>query len=170
MKVIKCSAYIAETLEDYEDLYPEHLYIILKDYQEFDRNLEFRCFVNKDTISICQRSTEHVFVDMESKEVYRERIEKFVKEVVKPKFGKERFVVDLFVGKKGGIKIIDIGPWREFTNPLLFGWEELEALEAGELRLVTNEEEIMYEDLGNYNKPNEEEMKWLMQEIAGYKP
>lgn len=146
------------------------MYIILKEYQEFDRNLEFRCFVNKEIISICQRSTEHVFVDMESKEVYRERIEKFVKEVVKPKFGKERFVVDLFVGKKGGIKIIDIGPWREFTNPLLFGWEELEGLEEGEFRLVTNEEEIMYEDLGNYNKPNEDEMKWLMQEIAGYKP
>ena len=65
----------------------------------------------------------------------------------------------------GEVRVVDIGPWREFTNPLLFQWEELEALTKGELRVVSCAEEIMYEDTLSYNNPNQEEILELMRQI-----
>lgn len=42
------------------------------------------------------------------------------------------FVFDVYVdpiSKENKVWLIDLNPWREFTNPLLFTFEELEALE-----------------------------------------
>ena len=55
LNVLKCSEYIGEILWDYEHLFPQHLYLILRKYSSVNVNLEFRCFVNEGVISASQR-------------------------------------------------------------------------------------------------------------------
>ncbi|CAL9749954.1 unnamed protein product [Musa acuminata subsp. burmannicoides] len=53
-------------------------------------------------------------------------IQAFFSEVVGPTFESESYTFDVYVTSDGRVKLIDFNPWRAFTLPLLFTWEELE--------------------------------------------
>lgn len=60
-------------------------------------------------------------------------LEKFFDDIVEPRFESDNYAFDVYVTKEDQrVKVLDFSPWREFTLPLMFDWEELEEEGFGE--------------------------------------
>lgn len=104
---------------------PYHL--VLRKYVNFNPSLEFRCFVrNRKLLCMCQRDQNHYDFLFDMRDSLRSRIQSFFDEKLKNSFPEPNFVFDVYVpAPHQRVWLVDINPWAERTDPLLFSWLEI---------------------------------------------
>lgn len=130
---------------------PYHL--VLRKYVNFNPALEFRCFVrNRVLLCICQRDQNHFEFLFPMRDSLRSRIQTFFDEKLRDTFPDRNFVFDVYIPPPHQrVWLVDINPWAERTDPLLFSWMEIlnmkdpvneddyrDLLEGGFVRLSVN--------------------------------
>lgn len=113
---------------------PYHL--VLRKSFNLNPSLEFRCFVRqRRLIAISQREMNYFDFLFELQPKFQRVIEKFLEENLLSKFGEENFVFDVYIPPPHDkVWLIDINPWDERTDPLLFSWLELLDMEVPEVK------------------------------------
>lgn len=144
---------IAHEGDEKEEVIPYHL--ILRKYVNFNPSLEFRCFVrDRVLICLCQRDQNHFDFLFSMRESLLLRIQSFFDEKLKNTFPDPNFVFDVYVPTPGDrVWLVDVNPWAERTDPLLFSWMEIlemkapiqeedyaDLLEGGFVRLAINQD------------------------------
>ncbi|KAL4927462.1 cell proliferation protein CDC123 [Aspergillus undulatus] len=107
---------------------PEVKYsLVLRQYVNFNPSLEFRCFVrNRILLCICQRDQNHFDFLFPMRDMLRSRIQSFFDEKLKDSFPDSSFVFDVYIpAPHQRVWLIDINPWAQRTDPLLFSWLEI---------------------------------------------
>ncbi|KAJ5622929.1 hypothetical protein N7490_011534 [Penicillium lividum] len=104
---------------------PYHL--VLRKYANFNPSLEFRCFVrNRKLLCMCQRDLNHFDFLFEMRDMFRSRIQAFFDEKLRDTFPDPNFVFDVYVpAPHQRVWLVDINPWAQRTDPLLFSWLEI---------------------------------------------
>ncbi|KAK1149851.1 hypothetical protein N8T08_003407 [Aspergillus melleus] len=104
---------------------PYHL--VLRKYVNFNPSLEFRCFVrNRVLLCLCQRDQNHFDFLFPMRDSLRSRIQAFFDEKLKDTFPDPNFTFDVYLPPPHQrVWLVDINPWAERTDPLLFGWLEI---------------------------------------------
>ncbi|KAJ5612693.1 hypothetical protein N7510_005887 [Penicillium lagena] len=104
---------------------PYHL--ILRKYVNFNPSLEFRCFVrNRTLLCMTQRDQNHFDFLFPMRDMLRSRIQSFFDEKLRDTFPDPNFVFDVYLPPPHQRAwLIDINPWAQRTDPLLFGWLEI---------------------------------------------
>ncbi|CAL5868604.1 uncharacterized protein PFLUO_LOCUS2831 [Penicillium psychrofluorescens] len=104
---------------------PYHL--ILRKYVNFNPSLEFRCFVrNRTLLCMTQRDMNHFDFLFPMRDALRSRIQSFFDEKLRDTFPDPNFVFDVYLPPPHQRAwLIDINPWAQRTDPLLFGWLEI---------------------------------------------
>lgn len=104
---------------------PYHL--VLRKYVNFNPSLEFRCFVrNRKLLCMCQRDQNHFDFLFPMRDMLRSRIQSFFDEKLQDTFPDPNFVFDVYIpAPHQRIWLIDINPWAQRTDPLLFSWLEI---------------------------------------------
>ena len=92
-------------------------------------SMEFRCFVRRRSLmGVCPRDLNY-YDFMESLSlVLEDLICDFFEDKLRDKFPDENFVFDVYIPEPvagGLVRLIDINPWAQRTDPLLFSWLEL---------------------------------------------
>lgn len=141
------------------------LYLILKKYQNLKPESEFRCFVrNNKLVAVCQKNTYSIFESIaKEQEQILLKIQQFFTETVSTfseSANLKDYVFDIYIDipPNRRVWLVDINPWKEFTNPLLFTFEELEQIKEDsepELRFVESEDDIIIRDYSRYQVPEE---------------
>lgn len=133
--LLKSSDFVTHDLEhafdgciDQDDTeIPYHL-VLRKSFQ-LNPALEFRCFVReKQLIALCQRDQNYFEFLFPMKDNLRDRIEAFLRDTLLPAWGNEdpNFVFDVYIPPPHDrVWLVDINPWAQRTDPLLFSWLEL---------------------------------------------
>ncbi|XP_064198633.1 translation initiation factor eIF2 assembly protein [Anguilla rostrata] len=107
---------------------PEISYeLVLRKWSELIPGGEFRCFVKENKlIGISQRDyTQYYQHIYKQQDAICSSILDFFKEHVQYKFLEEDFVLDVYRDSWGRVWLIDLNPFGEVTDSLLFTWEEL---------------------------------------------
>ncbi|GFF35848.1 cell division cycle protein 123 [Aspergillus udagawae] len=104
---------------------PYHL--VLRKYVNFNPSLEFRCFVrNRVLLCMCQRDQNHFDFLFSLRDTLRSRIQAFFDDKLKDTFPDPNFVFDVYIPEPHQrVWLIDINPWADRTDPLLFSWLEI---------------------------------------------
>lgn len=104
---------------------PYHL--VLRKYVNFNPSLEFRCFVrNRKLLCMCQRDQNHFDFLFEMRDMLRSRVQSFFDEKLRDTFPDPNFVFDVYIpAPHQRVWLIDINPWAQRTDPLLFSWLEI---------------------------------------------
>eukprot|EP00180_Rhodochaete_pulchella_P003897 Plantae.Rhodophyta-Rhodochaete_pulchella.ctg712.p1 GENE.Plantae.Rhodophyta-Rhodochaete_pulchella.ctg712~~Plantae.Rhodophyta-Rhodochaete_pulchella.ctg712.p1 ORF type:complete len:331 (-),score=35.23 Plantae.Rhodophyta-Rhodochaete_pulchella.ctg712:451-1443(-) len=122
-------------------------YLALRRWSRINPGMEFRCFVReRNLIAICQRHVDqhHAFLEAECDSV-RTAIEEYysagVSDICNSLFADTQdYVIDVYVDRQRKVWVLDLGPMSAPTDPLLYTWSELDALEhvrgETELRFV----------------------------------
>ncbi|KAH1858633.1 hypothetical protein KXX54_000273 [Aspergillus fumigatus] len=102
-------------------------YLVLRKYVNFNPSLEFRCFVrNRVLLCMCQRDQNHFDFLFSLRDTLRSRIQAFFDEKLKDTFPDPNFVFDVYIPEPHQrVWLIDINPWADRTDPLLFSWLEI---------------------------------------------
>ncbi|KAL4938857.1 hypothetical protein BDV06DRAFT_46289 [Aspergillus oleicola] len=140
--LLKSSDFITHDLEHpFDDCVPDTSYsptptpsppdvkyaLVLRKYVNFNPSLEFRCFVrNRVLLCICQRDQNHFDFLFPMRDMLRSRIQSFFDEKLKGTFPDSSFVFDVYIpAPHQRVWLIDINPWAQRTDPLLFSWLEI---------------------------------------------
>lgn len=104
---------------------PYHL--VLRKYVLLNPSVEFRCFVRRrKLIGICQRDLNHFDFLFNMQDDLRDDIQDFFDQKLKTTFPDESFVFDVYIPPPHNkVWLIDVNPWAQRTDPLLFSWLEL---------------------------------------------
>ncbi|KAI9709077.1 MAG: hypothetical protein M1820_003523 [Bogoriella megaspora] len=104
---------------------PYHL--VLRKWILLNPSVEFRCFVRKRRlIGICQRDLNHFDFLFNMQYKLRDKIQDFFDEKLRNTFPDEDFVFDVYIPPPHErLWLVDINPWAQRTDPLLFSWLEL---------------------------------------------
>lgn len=116
------------TTDDSSSTPPEiPYYLVLRKYVNFNPSLEFRCFVrNRVLLCMCQRDQNHFDFLFPMRDSLRSRIQTFFDEKLKDTFTDPNFVFDVYIPPPHDrVWLIDINPWAERTDSLLFSWMEI---------------------------------------------
>nr|POF17531.1 cell division cycle protein 123 [Quercus suber] len=107
---------------------PYHL--VLRKTVNFNPSVEFRCFVRRGKLlAVCQRDPNYYEFLHKSRDHYRRVVQDFFDLRLCGTFPDESYVFDCYIpGSQNKAWLIDINPWAQRTDPLLFSW--LELLEA----------------------------------------
>lgn len=102
-------------------------HLVLRKYFQLNPSLEFRCFVRgRKLLAMCQRDLNHFEFLFGMQDKLRESIQTFFDEKLKDSFPDPNFVFDVYVPPPHDkVWLIDINPWAQRTDPLLFSWLEL---------------------------------------------
>ncbi|KAK8212666.1 D123-domain-containing protein [Phyllosticta capitalensis] len=104
---------------------PYHL--VLRKHFLLNPSLEFRCFVRRrNIVAISQRDLNHFDFLFSLSDTFRSRITSFFNENLRDTFPDESFVFDVYIPPPHDkVWLVDINPWAQRTDPLLFSWLEL---------------------------------------------
>jgi hypothetical protein len=104
---------------------PFHL--VLRKWVQLNPSMEFRCFVRKrQLIAICQRDQNHFDFLFAMQDKLRDRIQSFFDTSLRDSFPDESFAFDVYIPPPHNrVWLIDVNPWAQRTDPLLFSWLEL---------------------------------------------
>jgi hypothetical protein len=104
---------------------PYHL--VLRKWVQLNPSLEFRCFVrNRQLIAICQRDLNHFDFLFKMEDRLRDKIQSFFDTSLRDKFPDDSFAFDVYIPPPHNrVWLIDVNPWAQRTDPLLFSWLEL---------------------------------------------
>lgn len=135
--LLKSSIFVTHDLEHAFDdcANPEHppftrdieYSLVLRPYFKINTSFEFRVFVRDRTIvGICQRELKHVDYSPELLNKIQTEIEDFYESKLKDSFPDPSFAFDVYLPEPHDkVRLIDINPWAQRTDPLLFSWLEL---------------------------------------------
>ncbi|XP_072257871.1 translation initiation factor eIF2 assembly protein [Pyxicephalus adspersus] len=101
--------------------------LVLRKWCELIPGGEFRCFVKENKlIGISQRDyTQYYDHICKQKGDIQGAIQEFFKKHIQYNFLDEDFVFDIYRDSEGKVWLIDINPFGEVTDSLLFTWDEL---------------------------------------------
>ena len=129
---------------------PYHL-VLRKTIPVFNPALEIRCFVrSRYLLCMCQRDLNHFDFLPRLIPKLRSLIQDFFDGNLKRSFLDENFVFDVYIPPPHDrVWLIDVNPWAQRTDPLLFSWMEIlnmrgeehssaDNLEDGTIRLSLN--------------------------------
>uniref|UniRef100_A0A673AYF8 Translation initiation factor eIF2 assembly protein n=1 Tax=Sphaeramia orbicularis TaxID=375764 RepID=A0A673AYF8_9TELE len=107
--------------------------LVLRKWSELIPGGEFRCFVKENKlIAISQRDyTQYYQHILKQEEPVCQAIQDFFSQHIQYNFLDEDFVFDVYRDSQGRVWLIDLNPFGEVTDSLLFSWEELTS--GGEL-------------------------------------
>ncbi|RMZ90426.1 hypothetical protein DV736_g2343, partial [Chaetothyriales sp. CBS 134916] len=135
---------------------PYHL--ILRKKFEINPALEFRCFVrNRHLIAISPRDMNHFDFLFDLAPRFKSLITTFLHDVILPKFHEPSFVLDVYISpqtqsRKERVWLIDLNPWAQHTDPLLFSWLELLTMPGPDTDAQVEAEESESESEGGEEK------------------
>ncbi|XP_024544364.1 cell division cycle protein 123 homolog [Selaginella moellendorffii] len=112
---------------------PEELVLALRKWYDLRPEMEFRAFVRRGALlGVCQREVTGFYSSLvSSKDSLRTAISGFFENSLLGKFELESYTFDVYVTKDLRVRLLDFNPWGGSTLPLLFSWEELEAMGDG---------------------------------------
>lgn len=200
--LLKSSDFITHDLEHpFDDCVPDTSYspsptpsppqvnynLILRQYVNFNPSLEFRCFVrNRVLLCMCQRDQNHFDFLFPMRDSLRSRIQSFFDEKLKDTFPDSSFVFDVYIPPPHQrVWLIDINPWAERTDPLLFSWleilrmkdpvgiqEEDDGAEEQFVRLSLNgnNSDSLHEEAGGDTSESEEEAEHIESDDTPFLP
>ena len=148
---------------------PYHL-VLRKTIPAFNPALEIRCFVrSRNLLCMCQRDLNHFDFLPRLIPKLRSMIQDSFDKNLKRSFPDESFVFDVYIPPPHDrVWLIDVNPWAQRTDPLLFSWMEIlnmrgeehssaDKLEEGAVRLSLNGDVRDGLDLKNEHDEEEEE-------------
>jgi len=130
------------------------LELILRKWYELNKAMEFRVFIKNEKIrAISQRYMKNSYkflIDKDFQSKIKAKIVDFVMKEILGKFPDSAFTLDLYIEVKKldnwRLWIVDFNPWGNFTNPLLFDWEDLEKdSQELEMKVISKDNEIVLE-------------------------
>ncbi|KAH7058935.1 cell division cycle protein-like protein [Macrophomina phaseolina] len=142
--MLKSSDFITHDLEhafaDTEDeggnaTVPEVPYhLVLRKFFMINPSVEFRCFVrNRRLLAVTQRDPNHYEFLSPMVGQLRSVMQSFFDDNLRDNFPDPNFVFDVYVPPKyDKVWLIDINPWAQRTDPLLFSWLELLTMDGPE--------------------------------------
>lgn len=97
-------------------------------------SVEFRCFVrNRRLLAVTQRDPNHYEFLSPMVGQLRSVMQSFFDDNLRDNFPDPNFVFDVYVPPKyDKVWLIDINPWAQRTDPLLFSWLELLTMDGPE--------------------------------------
>ena len=112
---------------------PYHL-VLRKTIPALNPALEIRCFVrSKHLLGMCQRDLNHFDFLPRVIPKLRSMIQEFFDTSLKRSFPDENFVFDVYIPPPHDrVWLIDVNPWAQRTDPLLFSWMEILSMCGGE--------------------------------------
>lgn len=126
--------------------------LVLKKWFTFSRSHEFRCFVrSSQLIAICQRDVtfyDHLQSPHLQSQI-RSAIYAFWEDVLARKEGWKikDYVFDVYLTKDlGRVWLVDVNAWLPRTDPLLFGFEELEEIHRREISCRAQQDDDLREE------------------------
>ena len=113
-----------------KDEIPYHL--VLRKYVNVNPSLEFRCFVrNRRLIALCQRDTAYYAFLHDMQNDLRNQIQDLFDLHLCDSFPDPNFVFDVYIPPPHNrVWLIDINPWAERTDPILFSWRDILDMEG----------------------------------------
>ncbi|XP_008314381.1 translation initiation factor eIF2 assembly protein [Cynoglossus semilaevis] len=101
--------------------------LVLRRWSELIPGGEFRCFVKENKlIAISQRDYTQFYQHiLKQEQQIRQALQDFFSQHVQFRFPGEDFVLDVYRDSNGKVWLIDLNPFGEVTDSLLFTWEEL---------------------------------------------
>lgn len=101
--------------------------LVLRKWFKVNPSCEFRCFVrDRRVIGICQRDLNHFAFLFPLIDRIRSTILSYFEETLKDTFPGGDFVFDVYLPEPyDKVRLMDINPWAQRTDPLLFSWLEL---------------------------------------------
>ena len=148
---------------------PYHL-VLRKTIPAFNPALEIRCFVrSRSLLCMCQRDLNHFDFLPRLIPKLRSLIQDSFDKNLKRSFPDESFVFDVYIPPPHDrVWLIDVNPWAQRTDPLLFSWMEIlsmrgeehssaDKLEEGAVRLSLNGDVSDGLDIKNEQDEEEEE-------------
>lgn len=107
---------------------PLRFYLALRKWYDLRPEMEFRGFVRGGLlVGVSQREVTGFYPGLlDEREELESSLFGFFKEHISEEFELNDYTFDCYVTRDGRVKLIDFSPWRAFTLPLLFSWEELE--------------------------------------------
>jgi hypothetical protein len=108
-----------------KDTIPYHL-VLRKAVKQWNPSVEFRCFVRgRRLLCMCQRDLNHFDFLFKMRGHLRSLIQEFYETRLRD-FDDENFAFDVYVPPPyDRVWLVDINPWAERTDPLLFSWLEI---------------------------------------------
>ncbi|OCL07198.1 D123-domain-containing protein [Glonium stellatum] len=102
-------------------------FLILRKHITLNPSLEFRCFVRRRRlIALCQRDLNHFDFLFSLQDKFRDIIQQFFDLRLRNSFPDENFAFDVYIPPPHDrVWLVDINPWAQRTDPLLFSWLEL---------------------------------------------
>ena len=173
--LLKSSDFIAHDLtksfeycEDSTDSLPHDGFeLVLRKWIDISPAMEFRCFVKKnEIIAISQRDyTNYYDFLVECKDKVHRSITSFFNKFMRTRFVESSFVFDVYLSKAGSVGLIDINPFSQVTDSLLFSWHEIaDELPShagscdemqGVMRIITHKEHIQPSPYLSYRMPRD---------------
>ena len=132
--LLKSSDFISFDLNHaFDDTSPSELHepipwhLVLRKSFNMNPSVEFRCFVKgRRLIGITQRDMNYYSFLHQEKDKFSRLIADFYEEQLQGSFPDENFVFDVYVPDPyNKVWLVDINPWAQRTDPLLFSWLEL---------------------------------------------
>lgn len=123
---------------------PENITLVLREWFELNPALEFRCFVREHAlVGITQRDMNFYEFMPPLKKQFEKLLVEGCQEVI-TRFPDSSFVADFYIPKsQRHAWLIDINPWLERTDSLLFDWNELKDWNGPfDFRIVEREDAI----------------------------
>ncbi|EPQ27983.1 uncharacterized protein PFL1_04310 [Pseudozyma flocculosa PF-1] len=108
------------------------LTLVLKKYFEMPKSHEFRCFVRRHTL-VCLSQRDITFFEhlqpTEVQRTVRRRIGDFFEAVLRPRMPIADYIFDAYLTRDmGRVFVVDVNPFLPRTDPILWEWQEVEAL------------------------------------------
>eukprot|EP00898_Chlorokybus_atmophyticus_P002566 jgi/Chlat1/330/Chrsp1S03188 len=104
--------------------------LVLREWKPIKHELEFRCFVARGMlVGISQRdiNTHYAFLQQDSK-LLKANMTAFYESHIAGRFQLESYTFDVYLTSTHRVRLVDFNPFGGTTNPLLFSWEELQAI------------------------------------------
>ncbi|KAG0648486.1 Cell division cycle [Hyphodiscus hymeniophilus] len=105
--------------------------LVLRKWFKANPSCEFRCFVReRKVVGICQRDLNHFDFLFSLQGKLQEVILQYFEKTLKDTFPEPDFVFDVYIPDPyEKVRLMDINPWAQRTDPLLFSWLELLTLQ-----------------------------------------
>lgn len=151
----QCTDYSAESVPELE------YSLVLRKWENINPSMEFRCFVGRnEVIGISQRDVRSYFSHLHrDKDQIISDILDFFRSRIRERFSLDCFVLDLYRPASGSVVLIDVNPFGETTDSLLFDWDELRSKVHAPLPPVFRDFRFIEEQFGV--QPNRLEMNSL---------
>jgi hypothetical protein len=115
--------------------------LVLKQWYDLDKSLEFRVFVkNYRIVGVSQRDIFNYYVFLDEVLVENEFM-KLISEFhdVIPEFSASCYTFDIYIEKSNRVILIDFNNWGEATDGLLYDWQEFDEELHCEIRLIESQ-------------------------------